>query len=909
MSNPPGQEVYALSCVNCRQRKVKCAKTYPCPHCVRGGLECVFPSRKKDRAPRRSKNHELLNRLAKLEAIVGQADPSLQAAAAAAASGSPGVPTTSTGFAAHLHHQQADDASAAEIDRLARNPQKRCPAAQPTSKHDPAAKYVSGEFWANLSTEVEGIKAALEQSSDSDDEAGDGDGPEETSPESGGPASYSSPSTYITSPAVFASAIAGGAPDLLRHPPPERMKRLRDLYFQNVDPLIKILHRPTVEREFDVFMINPENNPLSRTAEALFFAIYFAAVTSLTSESCQRQLGQDRALLVSQYRQGVELALARADYLNNTSLESLQALTLYDTCLRNHAESRASWALLGLVFRLAQAIGLHRDGDGSVFPPYEAEMRRRLWSQIIVLDVRAAQDRGTEPMIREDDSNTIPPTNVDDDAFNPDTTTPVPRLAVEGPTDVTFSLCTYHCSNLFLYIHAPRSKFAKYPRDQSAGAGAVPPQVTQASEDDIVARIKALEMQFVAPAATRPGHWPSALAAAVVRLTTLIFWLTIQYPFQVRQPTVRPRVSREHMLQTAVAVIELHSSAPAVAGFGLGPEEARDRFAWWQDGYVQWHPLAVALAELCVQTEGPLADRAWQTVDRVFPLWSHKVADARRGALWRPIRKLYRKARERRAEARLRRQRINNGEDPVSASAAAAAAVRKNKTTTPVVAGTNTTTRAEQSRPRPTSSSPAQPLPPQQVISPLAAATQIGPTGIPFSTDFGDMFSTPTPQAPTPATGMASATAEDEHAYGGSGGGGAASSMSSSSPSGVPISIPTMSSGTGSLVSPVAAQATVPPTPPQQQQQQQKPPPPPPPAAEEPAPPAILYSNAHQWTIDFGDLDLDVGGGGGGGGGFPPPPMEPQPDFEMMDWSAWNDFVHDANVNDGLGTSPSSEGK
>lgn len=78
------EAVHPLSCVNCRQRKVRCSKTYPCPNCARGGLDCVFPSRKKDRAPRRSKNNELLARLAKLEAIVGRVDPdSLRAVAGA----------------------------------------------------------------------------------------------------------------------------------------------------------------------------------------------------------------------------------------------------------------------------------------------------------------------------------------------------------------------------------------------------------------------------------------------------------------------------------------------------------------------------------------------------------------------------------------------------------------------------------------------------------------------------------------------------------------------------------------------------------------------------------------------------------------------------------------------------------
>lgn len=861
-STTAGPEVHALSCVNCRQRKVKCAKTYPCPHCVRGGLECIFPSRKKDRAPRRSKNHELLNRLAKLEAIVGQADPALIARTAAPAPAPATAPSPSS-LSAHRQQQTSRevDGGGGGVEGQARDAQKRPSVTEPTSKNDPAAKYVSGEFWANLSTEVEGIKAALDQPSESDDDDGYEDGSEDASPESGGggQGAHSSPSTYIASPAIFGNAHAAGAAEALRHPPPERIKKLRELYFRNVDPLIKILHRPTIEREFDVFMINPEDNPLSRSTEALYFAMYFAAVTSLQPEDCRQQLGEDRGPLAVQYRQAVELALARADYLNNTSLESLQALTLYDTCLRNHAESRASWALLALVYRLAQAMGLHRDGTGSAFPPYEAEMRRRLWSQLVVLDVRAAQDRGSEPMVREDDVNTMAPTNVDDAAFHRGTSVPVPQLAVEGPTDFTFSLCTYRCSSLFLYIHTPRTRFAKssssssFLNDQQQQqqqeplpGGVPPPQMTQTSEEDIVARIKALEAQFVAPAAAHPGHYPAALAAAVVRLTTLIFWLTIQYPFRVRQPAAlahRPRVSREHMLQAAVAVIELQAFGPAVAGSGLDPADARARFQWWQDGYVQWHPLAVALAELCVQTEGPLADRAWRTVDRVFPAWRHKVADERRGALWRPIRKLHRRARERRAEAQLRRLRIDAGEDPAAPPAPPPPPPPTTAAPAPTVPAATTTTTEQQTR---------------KSISPLRAAIEVGPTGIPLSTDFGDIaMDTGT------VTGM---TAEGP--------------------------------GTSSLPLPVSAPTTSTPADPEMTE-----------------PPAIIYNNAHhQWTIDFGDLgqqDDTAGVAASSGAMMMMDPEQQQQGFDLMDWSAWNDFVNDANIdNKGFyGTSPSSEGK
>lgn len=214
-----------------------------------------------------------------------------------------------------------------------RIPQNRSAISPPISKDDPAAKYVSGEFWANLSREVEGIKAALDQPSDSDDENGD---EEEAllSPESAGQSTdyHSSPSTFMSSPAIFSNkAPAEGTP--LRHPPPEKMKILRSLYFRNVDPLLKILHRPTIEKMFDFFIVNPEQHPLNRPTEALFFAIYFAAITTLSPENCRACLGEDRAVLSAQYRQSVEIALAKADYLSSSSLETLQALMLYDVSL------------------------------------------------------------------------------------------------------------------------------------------------------------------------------------------------------------------------------------------------------------------------------------------------------------------------------------------------------------------------------------------------------------------------------------------------------------------------------------------------------------------------------------------------------------------------------------------------
>lgn len=318
------------------------------------------------------------------------------------------------------------------------------------------------------------------------------------------------------------------------------------------------------------------------------------------------------------------------------------------------------------MLRLAQAIGLHRDGNGHAFTPYVAEMRRRLWWQIVVLDVRGVEDRGTEAMISIDSYNTRLPTNISDADFGPDSMAPL--VNQEGPTDTTFSLCTSMCCDIFLFLHNPQSRFQKPDMDGTM-------QVVQPSEDDMVRRVQKLEERFVKNA--DPNFYPSALASHTVRLIILIFWLSLQYPFQVRQQHapfgtggaagsgaagVRPRgrVSREHVLQTAVAIMELQQRGKD------GP--FAERFGWWTENYPQWHPLAVALAELCSQTSGPLVDRAWAVIDSVVGQWSDQIADTKAGTLLRPIKKLLKKARAARAQKQLSKLDLNK--EPVAEAAA-----------------------------------------------------------------------------------------------------------------------------------------------------------------------------------------------------------------------------------------------
>ncbi|KAI1490490.1 fungal-specific transcription factor domain-containing protein [Biscogniauxia mediterranea] len=763
VATPKAQSKPPLSCTSCRARKLKCDRQHPCRNCVRSGLpECIFPERKRSRRPRKSKNSELLERLHRLESIVGKVrlqnfgrDGSLPLQLDAGA----------TTDAAQSSYTAASD----QLDNRVKQTEKEAitttttTAATPRTQHplpyegtasssppgiipgsesqgqgarphnSTASRYLSGDFWASLCEEVGGLRQALEQSVDSDADEDDGSFEDGTTPESTSTAK--SPS-YTPLTAMLLGGSAGGAAHApLRHPPPEHIRFLTATYFQNVDMLLKILHRPSISAALYAFAGQLERQPsqthhlLSPEREALFFAIYYAAVTSLPASECAAHLGgaSSRGELAHSYRMGLERALARADYLNSSSLETLQALTLYTACLRSHDGSRSSWALLSLPVRLAQALDLHRDGDGEGrrLTPFEAEQRRRLWWQLIVLDIRAAEDRGTRTIIARDSYDTRLPHNVDDADFGPETAEPLARLEKPpgAPSDVTFSLCTAESSGIFLYFEhaqnivdvpsaAPLSSSSAFAAGRGAGAGGEGNSSGSSSrgggggssndymtdEATVVRLAQHLEAKFVHGA--DPSHAASYLASVTVRLIILKLWLVMRYPLHRRPPrpmacssmpkphphpaapttvsiispstTTSPpplaaamMLSHESTLRTAITIMEL-SERGRSGPFG-------ENFRWWSELYVQWHPLAVALAELCTlhqqqqqqqqqqidshqqllqqRQQRQLTDKAWTVIDVVFPKWSEVIADTKRGTLWRPIRALYRKAREARRAA------------------------------------------------------------------------------------------------------------------------------------------------------------------------------------------------------------------------------------------------------------------
>jgi hypothetical protein len=166
-----------------------------------------------------------------------------------------------------------------------------------------------------------------------------------------------------------------------------------------VDPLVKVLHIPTFEPVFRDAVSHLGKLP--KGLECLLFAIYYGAVTSTTPEECLEKWGEDRTCLLGKYRFALEQALARANFLYCDEVVILQALVVFLILLRRNDDARKIWTMTGLVVRIAQTLGIHRDGSHFKLPPFEIEMRRRLWWQVCILDARASEDHGCDPTIVE----------------------------------------------------------------------------------------------------------------------------------------------------------------------------------------------------------------------------------------------------------------------------------------------------------------------------------------------------------------------------------------------------------------------------------------------------------------------------------------------------------------------------
>ena len=128
----------------------------------------------------------------------------------------------------------------------------------------------------------------------------------------------------------------------------------------------------------------------------------------------------------------------RANFLDTPSLPGLQALVLYITTARHAPVSAPIEALLAIAVRLATKLGIHirplpkpAQLFITVAQRTNEEMRRRVWWQILALDVGIAEDNQTDPTVWEGMWSCRMPGNLDDVELDAFSNLPLPPRAGE----------------------------------------------------------------------------------------------------------------------------------------------------------------------------------------------------------------------------------------------------------------------------------------------------------------------------------------------------------------------------------------------------------------------------------------------------------------------------------------------
>jgi hypothetical protein len=337
-----------------------------------------------------------------------------------------------------------------------------------------------------------------------------------------------------------------------------------------------------------------------------------------------------KAELNLKYRLGLEHALARADFLNAPNLTLVQAFAIFLFLVRRHDSPRFVWMMTGLVIRMAQSLGLHR--DGSHFPnlsPFEVEMRRRVWWAVCMLDIRSSEDQGTDLTIANTSYDTKLPLNINDTDIDPDIKeTPSPR---KGVTDMTFALMTLEM------VDTMRQMMVLGLKD---GVRSLEDQSRMLQ--DIYNKVEQGYLQYSSESGNI-AYWVASTATRlVVSKMTLLIYLPVLFTPSSEYFTDE---IRNKLFIAAIEVAEYNHA--------LNSEQACRQWRWVYQTYTHWYAVVYMLIEIGRRPWSPIVERAW------IALHSNWLIPARTNVdknlqIWVPLRKLMAKARRHR-ETELKR--------------------------------------------------------------------------------------------------------------------------------------------------------------------------------------------------------------------------------------------------------------
>ncbi|KAF7552490.1 hypothetical protein G7046_g7395 [Stylonectria norvegica] len=373
-----------LACVACSQRKIKCERVFPCTNCGRAGIKCV-PTAQQSRRRRRLPERDLLAQIRYYEGLLRENNLTFRPL-----------------YPEEVKHERGER-EAPVLDSLG-------------DAHSDSS--------SSNNKAVDFFHAIGRLSLDSDEE-------EDVDYQG---ADYDHvPYDFHKSPWAqgYDHLLFFGSPTILPlstlHPEQAHIFRLWQIYLENVDPLLKITHTPTLQGRIvnaigDLTSIRP-------AFQALVFSIYCVSVMSLSEDECALFFGSPRDALLSHYHYA--------------------SLCLYLVSVRAHTDPRSLSSILAVAIRIAKRKKMHDESSYASCDILDAEMRRRLWWSLTLFDHRTCEMSDFQDTSLAPTWDCKPPSSVNDVDLWPEMKTS-PTIH-EKPTEALFTVVRSELADFVRY--------------------------------------------------------------------------------------------------------------------------------------------------------------------------------------------------------------------------------------------------------------------------------------------------------------------------------------------------------------------------------------------------------------------------------------------------------------------------
>ncbi|KAF5379255.1 hypothetical protein D9757_010680 [Collybiopsis confluens] len=246
---------------------------------------------------------------------------------------------------------------------------------------------------------------------------------------------------------------------------------LIQFYFERLEWYSKVLHAPSFLSDANQLInqvsmaMNVDWDPsilahISVPYLSVYFMVLCLSLHLIEPEICRRlNVGPGDALELSKKMYSAAQACFHvSDFMGNHSLEALQCLILMGVYQQNLDEADSHWALLGSAIKMAQNLGISRLGSESITKTYSGiwnsvvkrEVARRIWWSLIFNDWSHAAAHNGAYSVHPSQNHTAFPANVNDDDLVDGF--PLKERPITEYTEMTLSLTRFRFVEIYREI-------------------------------------------------------------------------------------------------------------------------------------------------------------------------------------------------------------------------------------------------------------------------------------------------------------------------------------------------------------------------------------------------------------------------------------------------------------------------